>query len=108
MARRKEIKNITLGLYGSFISSNNDFGGYWGIGKICLLAQQHETDLVRLDLLAESISPASAEFSRLVAGYHSFLQKHLAARNIPENWLTSATIELDFKPSYPSRSKFRL
>jgi hypothetical protein len=101
VARRKELNNIASGLYGSFISRNNDVGGYWGVGKLCLLAQQHETNIVRLNLLAESISPVSAEFSRLVAGYHTFLQKHLTARHIPKKWVTSAIIELDFKVVYP-------
>ena len=102
MPRRRELKNIASGVYGSFISRNNDVGGYWGIGKLCLLAQQHETNIIRLNLLAESIFPASAEFHRLVAGYHSFLQKHLVARHLPKNWATSAIIELDFKAVPPS------
>jgi hypothetical protein len=102
MARRKELKNIASGLYGSFISRNNDVGGYWGIGKICLLAQQSGVQTVRLDLLAKSITPASSEFSKLVSGYNSILKKHLSAKGIPENWLVSASIELDFKPELPS------
>jgi hypothetical protein len=101
VARRKELKNIVSGMYGSFISRNNDVAGYWGIGKLCLLAQQHETRTVRVDLLAKTIIPASLEFSKLVAGYFSILQRHLSTRRIPENWITSATIELDFKPEHP-------
>ena len=102
MARRKELKNIASGLYGSFISRNNDVGGYWGIGMLCLLAQQSGVQIVRIDLLAKSITPASSEFSKLVSGYSSILKKHLSAKGIPENWLASAIIELDFKPEPPS------
>jgi len=102
MARRKELKNIASGLYGSFISRNNDVGGYWGIGKLCLLAQQSGVQIVRLDLVAKSITPASSEFSKLVFGYSSILKNHLSAVGIPENWLASAIIELDFKPEHPS------
>jgi hypothetical protein len=98
MARRKELNNIASGLFGSFISRNNDVGGYWGIGKLCLLAQQHETSTVRLDLLAKSVVPESPEFVKLVAGYCTFLQRHLAARGIPTNWVSSATIDVNFKP----------
>ena len=101
MARRKELKNIASGLYGSFTSRNNDVSGYWGIGKLCLHAQQNFTETVRLDLLSESIIPASAEFSKLAAGYHLFLQRHLSARAIPAHWMVSAIIELDFKPEHP-------
>ena len=39
MAKSKELKNIASGLYGSFISRNNDVRGYWGVGKLCLAAQ---------------------------------------------------------------------
>lgn len=76
--------------------------GYWGIGKLCLLAQQRETRSVQVDLLAKSLTPASPEFSKLVSGYFLILQRHLSARRIPENWVTSATIELDFKPESPA------
>uniref|UniRef100_UPI00402BF365 hypothetical protein n=1 Tax=Methylomonas sp. PHL2-19 TaxID=3438878 RepID=UPI00402BF365 len=102
MARRKQFKNIASGLYGSFISRNNDVGGYWGIGKLRLLAQQNGVQVVRIDLLAKSIIPVSLEFSKLICGYHSLLKKHLYAEGIPENWLASVTVELDFKPEPPS------
>ena len=96
MARRKELKNIASGLYGSFVSRTNEIGGYWGIGKLCLLAQQSETRKVLLDLLARSVALESADFSKLVNGYYLFLQKQLATRGIPEEWVHSAIIELDF------------
>jgi hypothetical protein len=101
VARRKELKNIASGLYGSFISRNNDVAGYWGMGKLCLLAEQQKTNTVRLDLIAQSISPQSTAFSKLVAGYLGKLQKHLESRNISRAWVASAVIELDFKPSCP-------
>lgn len=98
MARRRELKNIASGLMCSFISRNNDVGGYWGIGKLCLLAQDSATTCVELDLLSKTVLPGSAEFSKLLQGYNSFLQRHLAARNIPDSWVASAIIELDFSP----------
>jgi hypothetical protein len=61
--------SIASALHGSFISRNNDVAGYWGIGKLCLLAQQHTTTIVRLDLVAGSIAPGSSEFAKLVSGY---------------------------------------
>lgn len=104
MARRKELKNIASGLYGSFISRNNDVGGYWGIGKLCLLAQQYETQVVRIDLLAKSITPASTEFSKLITCYWSFIKQHLTARGLNESWLSAAIVELDFN-AYPPLGK---
>lgn len=104
MARRIELKNIASGLYGSFKSRNNDVGVYWGVGKLCLLAQQNETTTVRLDLLAASVVPASAELSTLVDGYSSFLKKHLFTRRLPEDWVRSAMIEIDFAPDDLNRT----
>jgi hypothetical protein len=98
MARRRELKNIASGLLCSFISRNNDVGGYWGIGKLCLLAQDSATTGVELDLLSKTVLPESTEFSKLVQGYNTFLQRHLAARNIPDCWIASAIVELDFNP----------
>lgn len=101
MARRKELKNIARGLYGSFISRNNDVGGYWGIGKLCLLAQRHEVTTIRLDLIEKSMAPASSEFTKLIAVNSSTLQKCLTSNSIPENWVVAAIICIDFKPEYP-------
>lgn len=102
MARRKELKDIASGLYGSFISRNNDVAGYWGIGKLCLLAEQQDVRKVRIDLLTKSMAPASSEFAKLVSGYGSILQRHLSAKRIPGNWMSSAIIEVDYKPEHPS------
>lgn len=98
MARRRELKNIASGLLYSFISRNNDVNGYWGIGKLCLLARDCATTSAKLDLLSKTLLPESAEFSKLLHGYNAFLQRHLAARNIPDYWIASAIIELDFSP----------
>ncbi len=102
MARRKELKNIVSGLFSSFISRNNDVSGYWGVGKLCLLAQHLETSVVCLDLLAQSLTPASEEFAKLAAGYHSLLQHRVAAKGLAVNCVSSATIELDFNPERPA------
>lgn len=101
MARRKELKNIASGLYGSFISRNNDVSGYWGIGKLSLLAQQHNTYFVYLDLIAQSIEPNCPEFTKLLTGYRAKLQKHLESGHIPSERVISVKIELDFNPAYP-------
>jgi hypothetical protein len=98
MARRRELKNIASGLLCSFISRNNDVGGYWGVGKLCLLAQVSATTGVELDLLSKTVLPESTELSKLLQGYNTFLQRHLAARNIPERWIASAVVDLDFNP----------
>lgn len=98
MARRRELKNIASGMLGSFISRNNDVAGYWGVGKLCLLAQDRRTGGVKLNLLSKSMAPESAEFFKLLDGYYSILQERLTARNIPGLWVRSAMIEIEFSP----------
>jgi hypothetical protein len=99
MPRRKQLKNIASGLYGSFISRNNDVSGYWGIGKLCLLTQKNKTTTVQINLLAETISPDSQEFKKLLASYHAFLHTHLASQDIPLDWIIAATIDINFNPA---------
>ena len=103
MARRKELKNIASGIFGSFISRNNDVAGYWGIGQLSLLAQQHSVSIVRIDILAGFITPSSPLFSKLVSGYARILNGHLTSRNIHSAWVRSAEIELNFRPELPSK-----
>jgi hypothetical protein len=98
MARRKELKNIAAGLYGSFISRNNDVNGYWGMGKLSLLAQQHTTNQVSINLLNKSILPHDKEFAHLISNYHTLLFKLISTKAISKEWLRSATIDLNFSP----------
>ena len=98
MARRKELKNIAVGIYGSFISRNNDVAGYWGIGKLCLLAQMHNVSVVSLSLLEQKMIPQSGEYEKLLKGYNKKLKYHLHAKNISETWVSSVEIKLSFNP----------
>ncbi|MCF6252785.1 MAG: hypothetical protein L3J75_16185 [Methylococcaceae bacterium] len=103
MARRKELKNIAAGLYGSFISRNNDVAGYWGIGKLCLLAEKQQTSGVCINLLEDKMSPKCGEFNNLLSGYKEKLNKYLRSKDISESWVVSAEIHLNFKPEPPKK-----
>lgn len=100
--RRKELKQVAAGLLDSFISRNNDVAGYWGIGKLSLHAQRCGTSLVRIQLLEESMAPASRDFAALMAGYLSVLRRQLAARGLPIACVRAVTITLNFKPEPPN------
>jgi hypothetical protein len=101
MTRRKELKGIASGLYGTFISRYNDIGGYWGIGKLCLHAQQQGSSRVMINLLNDSIDPPSSEFGQSISNYRAFLFDHMASCRIPVEWVTSANIELTFDADPP-------
>jgi hypothetical protein len=104
MASRKELKCVAKGLYGSFISRNNDVEGYWGIGRLSLFAQNQMLNVVEIDLLQSSILPQTRAFDWLVSGFCSRLRTQLGSKGIPRVWITSANITIDFNPSaYPKK-----
>ncbi len=54
MAGCKKLKNIAHGLLGTFLSRNNDIGGYWGIGVLKQYAIRHDLAEIIFDLHARA------------------------------------------------------
>lgn len=98
MARKAHLSNIAAGLCGSFASRNNDAGGYWVIGKLRVLAEQHAQNRASIDVLAPSIQPASSEFAQVLADYHRLVKKLASRTGIRLEDITTATITVDFLP----------
>lgn len=100
MARRKDLKNIASGLAGTFVSRNNDIDGYWGIGKLCLLAQQSGQHQVRLGLWPMmALTPAHPPLHGALASLHTLrarLEQNLERQGIPKQWITSVSLNLVF------------
>ena len=103
MARRKDLKNIASGLAGTFVSRNNDIDGYWGIGKLCLLAQQSSQYQVSLDLWPTvALTPAHPPFHGALAALRARLDQNLERQGIPKQWLISVSLNLVFtQPDVP-------
>lgn len=111
MPTRKDLKGIAYGLHGSFISRNNDVGGYWGIGKLCLLAVNQSAQEVKINLLDRTMNPPSGELMAMVSGYRDFLLNHLQGRRIEPDKLRSANIVIQFgieqpKNKMPSKTEY--
>ncbi|MBB3221125.1 hypothetical protein [Pseudoduganella umbonata] len=98
MPRSARLANIANGLCGSFISRNNDVDGYWAIGKLRLLAGQHEQSAVSLDVLASAMQPLLPGFEPGLAHYRGLLAKLAGCSGIPPEEITAARIEVDFAP----------
>ena len=108
MPRSARLTNIASGLCGSFASRNNDLGGYWAIGKLRLLAEQHGRSAVILDVLATSIQPPSSEFAPVLARYRRLLAKLAGVSGIRLEEITAAHITLDFAPPpWPRASYYK-
>lgn len=98
MPRRARLRNIAIGLCGSFNSRNNDLDGYWAIGKLRPLAEQYGRTTVILDLLTLSILPPSSEFAPILAHYRRLLEKLANLSRIGLEEITIASVALDFAP----------
>lgn len=108
MRRNSRLTNIANGLCGSFASRNNDLDGYWSIGKLCSLADQHDQTMVLLDLLTMSIQPPSAGFAPVLVRYRCLLAKLAKLCRIELDDVTAAYITVDFAPpSWPRASYFK-
>jgi hypothetical protein len=109
MPAKKRLTNIANGLCGSFISRNNDLDGYWAIGKLRSLADQHGRTTVVLDLLASSAQPSSAQYSDVIEQYCRLLAALAEHSRIPFTDITVARIALDFAPPpWPRASYYKL
>ena len=98
MPRGTRLRNIAIGLCGSFNSRNNDLDGYWAIGKLRSLAEQYGRTTVILDLLTLSILPSSSEFAPVLARYRRLLEKLANLSRIGLEEITTARVALDFAP----------
>jgi len=98
MPRSARLTNIASGLCGSFASRNNDLGGYWAIGKLRLLAEQHGRTTVLLDVLTSSVQPSSSEFAPVLARYRRLLAKLAGPSGIRLEEITAARFTVDFAP----------
>ena len=102
------MKNIACGMLDSFNSRNNDLSGYWGIGVLCLHAQQMKSESLVLDLLHENVEPQSVSADSLAHPYQQKLAFALQKYSIPVSWVKSALLTICFNPAYePKYHDFR-
>lgn len=115
MRRRSEIGSIASGMVHSFVSRNNDLGGYWGIGVLYLYARNVGELTLTLDLLNGTVNPSVSrllpiygkpDFQALISQYKAMLHELLHKRKVPESWVAEAVFSIEFeskaaKPVYP-------
>jgi hypothetical protein len=96
MSKRKELMGIASGLLGSFVSRNNDFDGYWGIGMLCSHSVENGGQPIMLDLIDRTISPPNTRLQEIAANYGNLLLTHLERRAIPASRVQQCQILLKF------------
>jgi hypothetical protein len=96
MARRRELRGVAFGLLGSFVSRNNDLGGYWALGRLYKHAVETGAANVCADLLDLTITPPSGDFRAMAVHFQRMLGAQLSARRLPLDWVRAATICVEF------------
>jgi hypothetical protein len=93
---RSDFRRAVYGVLGSFLSRNNDVGGYWGIGVLYRHAQEHRSRSVKIDLLAGQMVPQGQQFDKMLDTYGRLLTAQFKRCEHPEQWLRTARIYLEF------------
>jgi hypothetical protein len=104
MPRRRQFAGAATSLLESFVSRNNDVGGYWAIGQLCRHALKTRVTRIDIDLLSRTISPANERLKAVVEAYARRLEKQCAAQRVPFDWLFGATISIEFEPQAGQRT----
>jgi hypothetical protein len=94
--RGNRLKDLASCVLGSFVSRNNDVGGYWAIGKLYLHATEANVDSVTIDLVDGTLTPASPAFDNMLQQYSAMLIEQAKARKLDHSNLTTALIVLYF------------
>ena len=95
MAKRKELKNIMIGILSSFISRNNDVDGYWALGKICKFMTENKLFNVKVDLLKRITIPYYEEFDYRLNFYADKLVTNVEKRLLNMNNVHEAFIIIE-------------
>lgn len=97
MPRRRELTGIADAVAGSFASRNNDVNGYWALGLLYQRAKEGGSLQVTVRLLPQDENEVGEPMASVRTGYRAFLRRHLRKRRIPEPWVASASVEIQFE-----------
>ena len=96
MSRRRELSGIAGGLVNSFVSRNNDVGGYWAIGKLCAHSLRAAAKELSIDLLAKRIGPPNPEFEPMLDKYAAWLLAASGKQRLLGQIITAAEVRISF------------
>ncbi|QPI52584.1 hypothetical protein IV454_14475 [Massilia antarctica] len=103
MMKLKTLKHVAAGISQSFVSRNNDVGGYWALGE--LYKECSAPDYAFLLSLLDGISiPSTPAASQVVKNYAMFLQRALVSQGIALGELEDANVFIQFDTASPERA----
>lgn len=99
MARRTELRGIANSLNSSFVSRNNEFGGYWAIGQLKRFAIEHRLTTIEFSLSAHRSNARVPLIDHITQHYTSVLTDLMMIQKLPKSWVNGVRITLDFDPA---------
>ncbi|ATQ74558.1 hypothetical protein CR152_08525 [Massilia violaceinigra] len=100
MTKLKTFNHVAAGVSQSFISRNNDVGGYWALGELYKDASAPD-DAVQLQLLDGVAIPSTRSVCQVAKNYAVFLQRALADKGIASDELADANVCIQFNAEAP-------
>lgn len=104
----KKLKQLAHSLCDSFDSRYNDADGYWALGVLYQLAQQHHVPSVCLDLYQCQLIPDDTALHPLLLCWFRKLEQTLQQFDIPSQLIKGATIEVEFAVPLPQSSRSKM
>lgn len=103
MTRYTKIKHVAAGLLQSFVSRNNDVGGFWALGVLyCEVGATG--DVCHLNLLDGTAASSTANGELVAKNYAAFLRSALLAKGMAPGDLEEASVHVQFNASLPERA----
>jgi len=90
------LNGVAAGLASSFVSRNNDVGGYWALGQMKALALGHGSEPVTIHL-APLGDNSDLLLEEIAANYNKMLGRLLEAAGLPADSVSLATISTRFR-----------
>lgn len=106
MPSRKEFRGVANDMVTSFVSRNNDVGGYWGMGQLYKHARACRTNTLAINMIDGSMKPYSPLFGERIGFFVNRLRGHLHSRNMPESWMHTAKMYVSFYSDEPRGGVF--
>lgn len=101
MSRRRQLKGTAAGVLSSFVSRNNDIGGYWGLGVIYAELATLPSAGCQLDLLTSESVPGFSQAEKVATAYRQHLFRLVEKTGLNANQITNASIGLMFNLAEP-------
>ncbi|NHZ92684.1 hypothetical protein F2P45_27300 [Massilia sp. CCM 8733] len=102
MTRLKTFHHVAAGLLQSFVSRNNDVGGFWAFGVLYGEASAPDFSF-KLSLLDGGAAPSTPASAIVASTYAAFLQRALQAKGIGLDEIEEARVDVQFNTALRDR-----